>query len=38
LIQGAPISQFDPPHGITYSAQKRLVDADNGDPGCIALV
>jgi hypothetical protein len=38
LIQGEAISQFDPPHGVTYSAQKRLVDADNGDPGCVALV
>jgi hypothetical protein len=38
LVQGQTITTFDPPHNITYSAQKRLVDADNGDPGCIALV
>jgi hypothetical protein len=38
LVQGQPIQTFDPPHGITYSAQKRLYDAANGDPGCTPLV
>jgi hypothetical protein len=37
LVRGAIILQFNPPSG-TYSAQNRLVDADNGDPGCPALV
>ena len=38
FVRGAIISQFSPSSGITYSAQDRLVDFDNGDPGCTALV
>jgi hypothetical protein len=38
LVQGQAIQTFDPPHNITYSPQKRLVDSDGGDPGCVALV
>jgi hypothetical protein len=37
LVVGEVIIQFTPPSG-TYSAQNRLVDADNGDPGCTPLV
>jgi hypothetical protein len=37
LVRGAIIGQFNPPSG-TYSGQGRLVDADNGDPGCTSLV
>jgi hypothetical protein len=38
LVQGPPITTFDPPNGVTYHAQGRFVDAANGDPGCVALV
>jgi hypothetical protein len=37
LVSGDVITAFIPPN-VTYSAQGRLVDADNGDPGCVPLV
>ena len=37
LVRGAIIQTFSPP-SVTYSGQGRLVDADNGDPGCFPLV
>jgi hypothetical protein len=36
FVGGAPLTSFSPPSG-TYSAQHRLIDADNGDPGCTPL-
>ena len=33
IERGAIITQFSPAGG-TYSAQNRLRDFDNGDPGC----
>jgi hypothetical protein len=36
FVQGTIIQSFSPPGG-TYSGQGRLVDADNGDPGCTPL-
>jgi hypothetical protein len=38
LVQGPPITTFNPSAGVTYHAQGRFVDAANGDPGCVALV
>jgi hypothetical protein len=37
FVRGAVIYPFSPPSG-TYSAQNRLIDFDNGDPGCTPLV
>jgi hypothetical protein len=38
FVGGAPLQTLDPSSGMTYSQQNRLIDADNGDPGCTPLV
>jgi hypothetical protein len=38
FVGGTPLAKLDPSTGMTYSAQNRLIDFDNGDPGCLPLV